>query len=169
MVPGFRFQLFYVLVVLKLDTREILHVNVTEHPTAEWTAQQLVEAFPGDKETPRFLIRDRDGIYGETFQRTLEAVGIEQVVTGPRMPRMNAYVERVIGTLRRECTDHIIPLGDRHLLQTLREYVAYYNEARPHESLQGNSPLPRRVDAADRDIVATPVLGGLHHTYRQAA
>ncbi len=153
---------------MSLDRRRILHINVAEHPTAEWTGQQIVEAFPGDGWIPRFLQRDRDGIYGWAFRSKMKAMGIEPLVSAPRSPWQNAYVERVIGSIRRECTDHIIPMGERHLLCTLRAYQVYYNESRTHYSLDGNAPIARRVQAAG-EVIATPVLGGLHHRYSRAA
>lgn len=167
-VPTLTFKRLFCLVVLSHDRRRIAHINVTANPTAEWTAQQIVEAFPGDT-APRFLIHDRDGIYGDAFRRKVKAMGIRAVQTGRKMPMMNAYCERVIGTIRRECTDHVIALGERHLLAKLREFAAYYNEQRPHTALKANSPLPRRLESGDGDIISTPVLGGLHHTYRRAA
>ena len=138
------------------------------HPTAEWAAQQIVEAFPGDRKTPRFLIRDRDSIYGDVFRRKTKVMGIREVVIARKSPWQNPYCERVVGTIRRECTDHIIALGERHLLRVLREFIAYYHQ-RPHTNLAGNSPVPRCVARGDGDVVGTPVLGGLHHTYRRAA
>lgn len=167
-VPTVTFQRLFCFVVMSLDRRRILHINVTKHPTAEWTAQQVVEAFPGHRWMPRFLQRDRDGIYGWAFRRKVTALGIEELVSAPRSPWQNAYVERVIGSIRRECTDHIIPMGETHLLRTLREYVEYYNNSRTHQSLDGNAPTPRVVECVGK-IVATPVLGGLHHRYSRAA
>ena len=123
------FNPLYCFVVLSHDRRKIVHVNVTRHPTDEWTAQQIVEAFPGDGKVPRFLHRDRDSIYGRMFQKKLAAMGIEQVISARKSPWQNPYAERVLGSIRRECTDHIIALGERHLLQTLLCYVAYYNGA----------------------------------------
>jgi transposase InsO family protein len=117
---------------------------------------------------PRFLQRDRDGIYGRVFQGRVKALGIEERISAPRSPWQNCYVERVIGSIRRECTDHIVPMGERHLLRVLREYVEYYNESRTHQSLGGNSPAGRSV-AADGELVSAPVLGGLHHRYSRAA
>ena len=134
-VPTATFKVLYVFVVLSHARRRILHVNVTEHPTAAWTARQLLEAFPGD--VPRVLLRDRDSIYGWEFERMVNALGIRQIRSAPRSPWQNGFCERVIGTLRRECTDHVILFGRRHLLRTLREYVEYYNESRPHQSLDG--------------------------------
>ena len=126
-----------------VDRRRILHVNVTKHPTAEWAAQQVREAFPGDGWVPRFLQRDRDGAYGWAFRRKLKAMGITELVSAPRSSWQNAFVERVIGSIRRECTDHIIPMGEAHLLRTVREYVEYYNSDRPHQSLESLSRRPR--------------------------
>ena len=143
-------------------------MNVTQHPTAEWTAQQIKEAFPGDGAEPRYLIRDRDAIYGAGFERQVRAMAIEQVVTGRQCPWQNGYCERVIGSIRRECTDHVIALGERHLLRVLDEYRRYYNEQRTHLSLHGNSPMARTKETTGR-IVAEPVLGGLHHQYRRVA
>jgi transposase InsO family protein len=161
------FKVLYCFVVLSLDRRRILHINVTSHPTAEWTARQLMEAFPGDL-VPRFLMRDRDGNYGWEVQRVIKNLGITEVISGPRSPWQNPYVERVIGSIRGECTDHVIPMGEKHLRRVLNEYVAYYNESRTHQSLDGNAPEPRRVQAVGQ-VVAEPVLGGLHHRYSRAA
>jgi len=165
-VPTATFKLLYVFVVLSHDRRRILHVNVTDHPTAAWTARQILEAFPD--ETPRLLLRDRDSIYGWEFKQVVRVLGIRQIRSAPRSPWQNAFAERVIGSIRRECTDHLIPFGTRHLLRTLREYVAYYNESRPHQSLDRNSPVPRQVEG-EGEIICTPVLGGLHHRYSRAA
>ena len=135
-------------------------------PTAAWTARQILEAFPG--RLPRLLLHDRDSIYGWEFNRMVKALGIHQIRSAPRSPWQNAFAERVIGTLRRECTDHIIPLGRRHLLCTLREYADYYNTSRPHQSLDRNAPTPRKIEAVGV-VCAKPVLGGLHHRYSRAA
>ena len=167
-VPTVTFQRLFVFVVMSLDRRRILHVNVTRHPTSGWTAQQLLEAFPGDGWMPRFLQRDRDGAFGWAFRCKVEALGIEELVSAPRSPWQNCYVERLIGSIRRECTDHIIPMGERHLLRTLREYVEYYNEVRPHQALGGNTPIARAAESVG-EVVASPVLGGLHHRYTRAA
>ena len=135
MVVTATFKVLYCFVVLSLDRRRILHINVTSHPTAAWTARQLIEAFPMDS-APRFLMRDRDGNYGWDVQQVIRSLGIEPVISAPRSPWQNPFVERVIGSIRRECTDHIIPLGRRHLLRVLREYVEYYNTS-------ASSPIPR--------------------------
>ena len=169
-VPTLTFKLLYGFVVLSHDRRRIVHVGVTVHPTAEWTARQVTEAFPGDGTEPRLLLRDRDSIYGDAFIRQVHAMGIRQLVTAHKSPWQNGYAERVIGSIRRECLDHIIPMGQRHLLRTLQEYARYYNESRTHRSLDGNAPVPRpRAAAPAVELVAEPVLGGLHHRYRGAA
>ncbi|MHC5212423.1 MAG: integrase core domain-containing protein [Planctomycetota bacterium] len=169
-VPTLRFSLLHAFVVLSHDRRRIVHVGVTAHPTAEWTARQIVESLPGDESQPRFLLRDNDAIYGDAFERQVRAMGLRQLRTGHKSPWQNAYVERVIGTIRRDCLDHIIPLGERHLLRTLREYAHWYNTARTHSSLDGDSPVARgRETEAVFDVAAEPVLGGLHHRYTRAA
>jgi transposase InsO family protein len=165
-VPTATFKMLYVFVVLSHARREILHVNVTEHPTAAWTARQILEAFPG--EVPRLLLHDRDGIYGWEFNRMVDALKIHQIRSAPRSPWQNPFVERVIGSIRRDCTDHVIPFGRQHLLRVMREYVEYYNGSRPHQSLDRNSPIPRRVETVG-EVCARPVLGGLHHRYFRAA
>ena len=167
-VPTLTFRLLYVFVVLSHDRRRILHFNVTQHPTAEWTAQQLTEAFPGDERIPRYLHRDRDAIYGDLVRKRIEAIGMKEVVSAKQSPWQNPFVERVIGSIRRECTDHLIPLDDAHLRTILGEYVVYYNTARCHQSLDGNAPEPRAVDDGEGSVYAIPHLGGLHHEYRRA-
>jgi transposase InsO family protein len=167
-VPTLTFKVLYVFIVLSHDRRRILHVNVTRHPTAKWTAHQILEAFPYD-EAPRFLHRDRDSIYGPAFRHRAKALGIDEVISAKQSPWQNPFAERAIGSIRRECTDHIIALGERHLLRTLREYVAYYNQSRTHLSLDRNAPEPRPVEWKGGDVIATPVLNGLHHTYSRAA
>jgi len=152
----------------KHDRRRIVHVNVTRHPTAAWTAQQITEAFPGGQE-PRYLHRDRDSTYGDVFRKRIAAMGIREVVSAKHSPWQNPYVERVIGSIRRECTDHIVALGEGHLRNVLREYVAYYNAARCHQSLDGDAPEPRPVESGRGTVRAVPHLGGLHHRYTRAA
>jgi transposase InsO family protein len=163
------FKLLYCFVVLAHDRRRILHVNVTSHPTDHWTAQQIVEAFPGDREQPKYLHRDQDSIYGKAFSRKIAALGLREVVSAPKSPWQNPFVERVIGSLCRECTDHVIPLGEKHLLRVLQEYVAYYNTSRTHLSLHRNAPTLRHLDNGPGDVVASPVVAGLHHRYSRAA
>ena len=133
-VPTATFRVLFVLVILSHDRRRILHFNVTEHPTAAWTARQLLEAC-GTDNAPRFLVRDRDAIYGEIFRRQVEALNIQDVPTAPRSPWQNAYAERVIGSIRRECSDHMIVLGERHLRRIISSYVRCYNQTRTHLSL----------------------------------
>lgn len=163
------FRVLYCLIVLRHDRRRLVHFNVTAHPTAAWTAQQIIEAFPVD-EAPKHLLRDRDGIYGKCFQQRLKHMGIKDVVIAPRSPWQNPFAERVIGSIRRECLDHVILLSEAHLIRILTEYIDYYHTARPHQSLDHNAPIPRSVQPSEQGrVVAEPVLGGLHHRYRRAA
>ncbi|MBZ0137240.1 MAG: integrase core domain-containing protein [Planctomycetes bacterium] len=143
------FRILYVFVVLSLGRRKILHFNVTAHPTARWTAQQIVEAFPWD-DAPKYLQRDRDRIFGLVFQRQVKAMGIEELVSAPRSPWQNGYVERVIGTIRRDCLDHVIVFGENHLREILKEYVEYYNSSRTHLGLDGDCPDGREVEHEGR-------------------
>ena len=167
-VPTVTFRALYVFVLLRHNDRRILHVNVTRNPTADWTARQIVQAFPYNS-APRVLLRDNDSLYGSEFRRTVEFMGIEEVYTAYRSPWQNAYVERVIGSFRRECLDRLIVLNENGLRKILDRYVRYYNEHRCHQSLEGNAPLPRKPDPpANGRLVSTPILGGLHHTYRRA-
>jgi putative transposase len=138
-VPTATFRILYVFIVLSHDRRQVVHFNVTEHPTGQWTAQQLLEAFPFDS-APRYLLRDRDAIYGEAVRRRIKSLGIEEVVSAPRSPWQNPFVERIIGSIRRDCLDHVIVLNERHLRRTLREYVSYYHTCRTHLSLNKDPP-----------------------------
>jgi len=168
-VPTIRFHVLYVFLVLAHDRRRILHFNVTAHPTAEWTAQQLREAFPFDQ-LPRYLLRDRDGIFGEAFRRQVRAMSIHDVLSTARSPWQRAYVERVIGSIRRECLDHVIVFNEASLRRILRRYVAYYHGSRPHLSLEKDSPDRRSVEPPEQGpIVAIPQVGGLHHRYERRA
>src|SRR6266550_3882910 len=169
-VPTATCRVLFVLVVLSHDRRRLVHFNVTEHPSAEWTARQLVEAC-GPEETPRYLIQDRDQVYGERFWRQAKTLDIREVVIAPRSPWQNAYAERVIGSIRRECLDHVVVIGERHLRWILSEYVDYYNGTRTHLSLAKDAPEPRRVQPPSLGkVVRVPRAGGLHHEYlRQAA
>jgi putative transposase len=167
--PTATFRILYVFVILRHDRREIVHFNVTEHPTAQWAAQQLVEAFPFDS-APRYLLRDRDSIYGDRFRNRVKSLGIDEVLTAPRSPWQNPYVERIIGSIRRECLNHIIIINERHLRRQLKSYSTYYHEARTHLSLDKQSPVPRSVEPPEQGkVVAIPHVGGLHHEYRRAA
>ena len=168
-VPTLTFKVLYVFLVPSHDRRRILHANVTAHPTAEWTAQQITEASPGDAEIPRYIHRDRASVYGEVFRRRIRAVGIGEILSAKQSPWQNAFGERVLGTIRRECTDHLIPAGQGHLRRVLREYVEYCNRARCHLSLDGNAPEPRIVEEGRGRVRAVPHLGGLHHRYTRAA
>jgi transposase InsO family protein len=168
-VPTATFRVLYVFVVLCHERREIVHFNSTYHPTAEWTAQQIVEAFPFDS-APRYLIRDRDSIYGTRFRNRVKSLGIEEVLTAPRSPWQNPYVERMIGSIRRECLNHVIIFNERHLRKVLNAYPTYYHEARTHLSLDKQSPVPRSIETPGQgNVVAIPHVGGLHHEYRRAA
>ncbi len=168
-VPTATFRVLFVFVVLRHDRRHVVHFNATAHPTAEWTAQQIVEAFP-EGDAPRFLLRDRDGIYGNAFQQRIRNMGIEEVLIAPRSPWQNPYAERVIGSIRRECVDHFIVLNERHLRRILRSYFEYYHQSRTHLSLDRNSPVPRDVEPPERGrVIAIPQVGGLHHRYCRAA
>ncbi len=168
-VPTVSFRILYVFLVLKHERRQIVHFNVTEHPTAQWTAQQMVETFPWD-EAPSYLLRDRDKFYGATVRRRIQSLGIEEVPIAPRSPWQSPYVERLIGSIRRECLDHMIILNERHLKRVLGSYVAYYHTARTHLSLDKQCPEPRQVESPERGkVIAFPHIGGLHHEYRRAA
>ncbi len=168
-VPTATFRILYVFLILHHERREVLHFNVTEHPTAEWSAQQIIEAFPFDS-APRYLLRDRDSIYGERFRSRVANIGIKEVLTAPRSPWQSPYVERIIGSIRRECLNHVTVVNEQHLQQLLRSYFVYYHGIRTHLSLNKQCPVPRRVgDLAEGKVVAIPHVGGLHHEYRIAA
>ena len=167
-VPTIRFKILFVFIVLAHHRRKIVHFNVTEHPTARWTAQQMLEAFPEDS-APRFLIRDRHGVYGHCFQGCVKSMGIEEVLTAPRSSWQNGFVERLIGSIRRECLDHVIVMGERHLRRILGSYCDYYHRSRTHLSLAKDSPETRvQQDGAD-EIIEISQVGGLHHRYERKA
>jgi transposase InsO family protein len=157
------FDLLYAFVIVRLGRRELIWINVTAHPTAEWVARQITEAFPWN-EAPRYMIRDRDRIYGAVVRRRLRAMGIRDKPIAPASPWQNGFAERLIGSIRRECLDHIIVLGEAHLRRILKSYARYYNETRTHLALDKDAPLSRTVKRAGR-ILCRPVLGGLHHEY----
>ncbi len=166
-VPTVKGHPLFVFIVLSLVRRRVLHVNVTAHPTAAWTAQQVAEALPWTA-PERYVIRDRDGVYGEVFHDRVEGMGLGQVVIAAHSPWQNGYAERFIGSLRRECLDHVIALDERHLLRIVRSYVAYYNKTRTHLSLGKDPPEPRPAQSADAgEIVAVPEVGALHHRYER--
>jgi transposase InsO family protein len=162
-VPTISFRLLYGLLIMGHGRRHILWFGVTAHPTAEWIANQLTEAC-GWKQAPRYLIRDRDGAYGELFVRRLRSMGIRDRPTSALSPWQNGYAERLIGSIRRECLDHVVVFGERHLRHVLLSYMNYYNEVRTHLSLEKDAPVPRTVERAGH-INCRPVLGGLHHQY----
>ena len=146
-----------------------MHFDVTAHPTSEWTSQQIREAFPWDT-APRYLIRDRDAAYGALFRPRLNGMKITEVLSAPRSPWQNAYAERVIGSIRRECLDHVIVLNKHHLRRLLSSYLGYYHQSRTHLSLEKDCPEPRLAQPPDRGkIIAFPQVGGLHHRYERLA
>ena len=161
------FEILFVFVVLAHDRRRIVHFNVTAHPTAEWTAQQIVEAFPFDS-SPKHLLRDRDRIYGIEFRKQIDAMGIKEVLSAPRSPWQRAYVERVIGSIRRECLDHVIVFDEKSLRRMLRSYFSYYHRSRLHLSLDKDSPDSRPVQSVGK-VIAIPEVRGLHHRYERCA
>jgi putative transposase len=167
-VPTVTFRLVFVLVLLAHDRRRIRHVAVTAHPTAAWTAQQLREAFPWD-EAPRYLIHDRDHAF-DGLGATARAMGIEDVVTAPHAPWQNPFVERFVGSARRECFDHVIAFNEAGVRTVMTRYGAYYEKTRTHLALDKDAPIPRSVmPPAEGDIVAIPEVGGLHHRYERRA
>ena len=162
-VPTIGFDLLYAYIIVRLDRRELVWISVTTHPTAEWVARQITEAFPWN-EAPRYMIRDRDRIYGAVVTRRLRAMGIRDRPITRASPWQNGFAERLIGSIRRECADHIIVLGEAHLRRILKSYARYYNETRTHLALDKDAPLSRTVKRAGR-ILCRPVLGGLQHEY----
>jgi transposase InsO family protein len=168
-VPTISFRILYVYLVLSHERRHVVHFNVTSHPTAEWTSQQLLHAFPYDS-APQYIIRDRDCIFGEVVQRQLEELGIQQVLTAPRSPWQSPYVERLIGSIRRECLDHIVTINEDSLRATIRSYFSYYHDSRCHLGLNKDSPESREIQLPDKGrIIEIPKVGGLHHRYERRA
>jgi putative transposase len=168
-VPTVRNQVLFVFLLLAHDRRRVLHFNVTANPTATWTAQQIVEAFPW-QDPPKYLLRDRDKIYGPIFRKRVAGMGFEEVVTAARSPWQNPLVERMIGTIRRECLDHVIVVNENHLIRTLHSYFRYYHGWRTHRSLEMDCPQPRTVQPIDRgNVVELPEVGGIHHHYERVA
>jgi transposase InsO family protein len=162
-VPTVTFERLFAFLVIGHDRRRLLRIEVTKHPTAEWLARQITEAFPWVT-APRYLIRDNDGAYGHIFIGRLKAMGIRDRPISPGSPWQNGIAERLIGTLRRECLDHIVVFGERHLRCVLFAYAAYYNQTRPHRSLQKDAPLRRAIRRIG-EVAVMPILGGLHHEY----
>jgi len=165
-VPTIGFDLLYAFVIVRLDRRDLVWINVTASPTAEWVARQITEAFPWD-EAPRHLIRDRDRIYGSVVTRRLRAMGIRDKPTAPASPWQNGFAERLIGSIRRECVDHIIVLGEMHLRRVLKCCADYYNCVRTHQSLNKDASVSRQIQRIG-SIKSHAILGGLHHHYSRA-
>jgi transposase InsO family protein len=162
-VPTVGFKLLFVLVILRHQRRRLISLTVTANPTAEWIARQITDAFPWN-EAPDYIIRDRDGSYGHAVTRRLSAMGIRDHPTAPRSPWQNGHAERLIGSIRRECLDHIVVVGEAHLRQIIAAYTGYYNELRTHLSLDKDSPGHRPIQRLGQ-LAARPILGGLHHQY----
>ena len=168
-LPTLTFRLLFVLIVLHHERRRIVHFGITAHPTATWIKQQMTEAFPWDT-APRYMIRDRDSIYGLLVHARIKAMGIDEVVTAPRSPWQNPYAERVIGSIRRECLDHVIVLSEWQLRRILASYLDYYHRSRTHLALGKDSPEPRPIQPAQTGtVIAFPKVGGLHHRYERLA
>ena len=168
-VPSVSFRLLYVFILLSHSRRRVVHFHVTTTPTAEWVSQQLRQAFPFET-APRYLIRDRDGIYGDEVRRCLASLNVAEVVAAPRSPWQNPYCERLVGTLRRELLNGVIVLNERHLRRILSSYITYSHQARPHMGLGNNAPEPRAVEPPECGrVVAEQMVGGLHHRYRRCA
>jgi len=162
-VPTLTFECLFAFLVVGHGRRQLLWFAVTRHPTAEWLAQQIVEAFPWST-APTYLVRDNDRAYGQAFTRRLRTMGIRDRPISPRSPWQNPYVERLIGTVRRECLDHVLIFGERHLRRILALYSSYYNQTRTHLALRKDAPLRRSVQRSGT-IMVTPILSGLHHRY----
>ncbi len=163
------FRLLYTLIVLGHDRRRIIYFDVTQNPTQVWLSRQITEAFPWDT-APRYLLRDRDASYGPAFRDRVQAMGIKEVITAPRSPWQNPCVERIIGSIRRECLDHIIIFNERHLRSVLSRYFQYHHRTRTHLSLDKHCPRPRSIQPPSAGkIIAFPEVGGLHHRYERRA
>jgi transposase InsO family protein len=162
-VPTIGFDLLYAFVIVRIDRRELVWNNVAKNPTAEWVARQVTETFPWDG-APGYMIRDRDRIYGDIVTRRLRAMGIRDKPTAPVSPWQNGFAERLIGSIRRECSDHIVVFGEAHLRRILRCYARYYSDVRTHRSLDKDTPVSRPVQRTG-SITSFQILGGLHHHY----
>ena len=168
-VPTARLRVMFVFIVLAHDRRRVLHFNVTEHPTAAWATQQIVDAFPDDS-APSYLLRDRDSVYGHVFRQRLKGMGVGEVLTAPHSPWQNPFAERLIGSIRRECLNHVVVLNERHLRRILTRYFTYYHRSRTHLSLEKDAPDPRPIaQPAAGHIIQLPEVGGLHHRYERRA
>src|ERR1022692_1616745 len=168
-VASASFRLLYVMIILAHDRRTIVRFDVTRYPTAGWLARKVTDAFPWDT-APRYLLRDRDSSFGQDFRKQVDAMGITEVVSAARSPWQNAYVERVIGSIRRECLDYIVIFNERHLRRVLSTYIDYYHQTRTHLSLDKDCPDPRPI-MPDRigSVVAFPQVNGLHYRYERLA
>jgi transposase InsO family protein len=168
-VPTISSRVLFIFIVLAHDRRCVLHFNVTAHRTAEWTADQILQLFPWDT-APGYLLRDRDSIFGDAFHRQVSSMGIKEVLTAPRSPWQSPYVERLIGSVPRECLDHIVAVNEESLRATLRPYFSYCHDSRCHLGLNKDSPESREVQSPDKGmIVEIPKVGGLHHRYERRA
>lgn len=168
-VPSATFRLLFVALILVHDRRKVVHFNITRNPTAAWLSRQVTEAFPRDT-APQFLLCDRDASYGSPFSERVEAMGIAEVITAPRSPWQNAYTERVIGSIRRECLDYVIVFNERHLRRVLSSYMDYYHGTRTHLSLNKDCADTRPVRPPKRGkVIAIAQVGGLHHRYERLA
>jgi transposase InsO family protein len=168
-VPTAGLRVLFVLVVLAHHRRRVVHFNVTEHPTALWAAQQIVDAFPDDS-APAYLLRDRDAVYGDAFRKRVKGIGITELLTAPQSPWQNPFAERLIGSIRRECLDHVVVLGERHLRRILTAYFAYYHRTRTHLSLAKDAPDGRNIEPPSLGaVLSIPEVGGLHHRYSRRA
>jgi transposase InsO family protein len=170
-VPTATFRVLYGLIIVDHARRVVRHFAVTERPTSAWIAREVITAFSGEEPMPRRLLRDRDAAYGKLVPQALTALGIEELLCSPRSPWQNGYVERLIGSIRRDLFDHVIVLGERHLHRLLGDYLAYYHHDRTHLGLDKDAPIHRDVEPPDRGakIVALPRVGGLHHRYTRKA
>ena len=166
-VPTVTMRVLFVFIVLEHRRREVLHFNVTEHPTAAWTSQQIIEAF-AERDAPQYLIRDRDSVYGNEVRLRIASLHIEELLTAPQSPWQNPYVERLIGSIRRDCLNHFVILNARHLKRIQASYFVYYHGSRTHLGLDKQCPIPRQVSSIGR-IITIPQLGGLHHRYEPVA
>ena len=163
------FQILYALIILGHDRRKVIHFEVTQNPAQVWLSRQMTEAFPWET-APRYLLPDRDKSYGPAFRDRVEAMGIEEVLTAPRSPWQNPFAERLIGSIRRECLDHLIIFNERHLRHVLSSYFQYHHRTRTHLSLDKDSPQPRPIQPPSAGkIIAFPEVGGLHHRYERRA
>ncbi len=168
-VPTISFRILYVFVVLAHERRRVVYFNVTANPTAFWTGQQMIEAF-AEETAPRYLLRDRDGIYGHEFRERVEGMGVKEVLTAPRSPWQNAFAERLIGSIRRECLEHVIVLNRKHLRRILTSYFDYYHRSRTHLGLAKDAPIERVVQGPEvGKVMEFPEVGGPHHRYERRA